>query len=147
MSQSHCQSWIGRAQFLVEGVIHEYDPDEPEYQEWTKVKHVSNERILATFDGCWQKRLYWKRVGDSVGLCERCLVCLTRMHTPIDQTHVDRLISFASCPKGGTPHWGPDAIRVQEALGECYECVPQSSIHSLCSLVTLFGPFFSSICR
>jgi len=59
------ESWIGRAQFLVEGVIHEYDPGDAEYQEWTKVKHVPKDRILATFDGCWQKRVCWKRVGDS----------------------------------------------------------------------------------
>jgi hypothetical protein len=62
------QSWIGRAQFLLEGVIHEYDPNDPQHQEWAKVKHVPKDRILATLDGCWQKRVYWKRVEDSVGL-------------------------------------------------------------------------------
>ena len=70
LTLSISQSWIGRAQFLVEGVIHEYDPDDPAHQEWTKVKHVPKDHILATLDGCWQKRVYWKRVGDSVGLRE-----------------------------------------------------------------------------
>ena len=55
------QSWLGKAQFLIEGVIHEYDPSDESYLEWTKIKHIPKEHVVATFDGCWQKRVYWKR--------------------------------------------------------------------------------------
>ncbi|KAF8317153.1 hypothetical protein DL93DRAFT_2125174 [Clavulina sp. PMI_390] len=59
------ESWIGRAQFLLEGAIFEYDPESEDHLEWTKVKHVPKERVVATFDGSWQKRVYWKRAGES----------------------------------------------------------------------------------
>ena len=60
------KSWIGRAQYLVEGVIHEYDPENDDYKQWTRVKHVPTALIIATFDGSWRTRIYWKRVGETV---------------------------------------------------------------------------------
>ncbi|PPQ74275.1 hypothetical protein CVT26_003899 [Gymnopilus dilepis] len=58
------ESWLGRAHFLVEGVIHTvYEHDELPWQEWTKVKHVPQNRIVAVFDGSWKGKIRWKRVG------------------------------------------------------------------------------------
>jgi len=58
------KSWLGRAHFLVEGVIHTvFDSDTTECSEWTKVKHVPQNRIVATFDGTWRGHIRWKRVG------------------------------------------------------------------------------------
>ncbi|KAH0834721.1 hypothetical protein J3R83DRAFT_10270 [Lanmaoa asiatica] len=54
------ESWLGRAHFLVEGVIHTYDEDATEHEEWTKVKHVPQSRIVAFFDGCWRNQIRWR---------------------------------------------------------------------------------------
>ncbi|KAI0634846.1 hypothetical protein C8Q77DRAFT_1104317 [Trametes polyzona] len=56
------QSWLGRAQFAVEGIIHTYDPKENVHEEWTRIKHVPHDRILAVFDGSWRSKIRWKRV-------------------------------------------------------------------------------------
>ena len=54
------ESWLGKAHFLVEGVIHTvHDGDEP----WTKVKAVPHNRIVAIFDGSWRGKIRWRRVG------------------------------------------------------------------------------------
>lgn len=58
------ESWLGRAHFLCEGVIHTYTPGETAYQDWTKVKHVPRSRVLATFDGSWKHLIKWKRIDD-----------------------------------------------------------------------------------
>ncbi|KAH7908645.1 hypothetical protein BJ138DRAFT_1174081 [Hygrophoropsis aurantiaca] len=57
------ESWLGRAHYLVEGVIHTFDEDETDYQEWTKVKHVPQSRVLAVFDGCWRNHIRWRRIA------------------------------------------------------------------------------------
>ena len=56
------ESWLGKAHFALEGVIHTYDPKEKEHEEWTRVKHVPKDRVLAVFDGSWRGRIRWKRV-------------------------------------------------------------------------------------
>lgn len=95
------ESWLGRPQFLVEGVIHTYDDDDysgaastsvsddsassrsaqsklkkpdmdkgiKEHNDWTKVKHVPKDRIVAQFEGCWKKSFRWRKVqnGEPVG--------------------------------------------------------------------------------
>ncbi|KAJ3502451.1 hypothetical protein NLJ89_g8884 [Agrocybe chaxingu] len=58
------ESWLGRAHFLLEGVIHTvFDSDANHCSEWTKVKHVPQNRVVAFFDGTWRGRIRWKRVG------------------------------------------------------------------------------------
>lgn len=57
------ESWLGKAHFLVEGVIHTYVPGRTEHQEWTRVKHVPQDRVLATLDGSWKHRIRWKRAN------------------------------------------------------------------------------------
>ncbi|KIJ63037.1 hypothetical protein HYDPIDRAFT_29732 [Hydnomerulius pinastri MD-312] len=55
------ESWLGRAHYLVEGVIHTYDEDSEEHEEWTKVKHVPQSRVVAVLDGCWRNHIRWRR--------------------------------------------------------------------------------------
>ncbi|KAJ6532767.1 hypothetical protein DFH09DRAFT_1182229 [Mycena vulgaris] len=50
------ESWLGRAHFLLEG-------GETQHNEWTKVKHVPQARVVAVFDGSWRNRIRWRRVG------------------------------------------------------------------------------------
>jgi len=57
------ESWLGKAHFLVEGVIHSYKSGETQHLEWTRVKHVPHHRVLATFDGSWKTRIRWKRAN------------------------------------------------------------------------------------
>ncbi|KAG1741546.1 uncharacterized protein EDB91DRAFT_1131081 [Suillus paluster] len=57
------ESWLGRAHFLVEGVIHTYDEESIEHDEWTKVKHVPTSRVVAVFDGCWRNQIRWRRTA------------------------------------------------------------------------------------
>ncbi|KAH7882303.1 hypothetical protein F5I97DRAFT_343960 [Phlebopus sp. FC_14] len=59
------ESWLGRAHFLVEGVIHTYDEGETVHLEWTKVKHVPQSRVLAVFDGCWRNHIRWRRTQSA----------------------------------------------------------------------------------
>jgi len=75
------QSWLGRAHFLVEGVIHMYDEDETEHEEWTKVRHVPQSRIVAFFDGCWRNHIRWRRnpSGSSVSVSSTA-----ELHTLVD---------------------------------------------------------------
>ncbi|KAJ7154660.1 hypothetical protein C8R46DRAFT_441148 [Mycena filopes] len=57
------ESWLGRAHFLMEGVIHLVVEGETQHNEWTKVKHVPQARVVAVFDGSWRSRIRWRRVG------------------------------------------------------------------------------------
>ena len=58
------ESWLGRAHFFLEGVIHTvFDSDANHCAEWTKVKHVPKDRVVAVFDGSWRGNIRWKRVG------------------------------------------------------------------------------------
>lgn len=95
----------------MEGVIHEYDPHDPEHQEWTKVKHVPKDLLLATFDGCWHKRVYWKRVTDpvrSMRMTPSTFSSLMRMH--VDQAYIDRSVSDSPCADGSPPYHGSGAV-------------------------------------
>ncbi|EJT99296.1 hypothetical protein DACRYDRAFT_23887 [Dacryopinax primogenitus] len=59
------EGWIGKPQRAVEGVIHTYDPDSVEQEEWRKVKHVPLDRHLARFEGAWDKKINWRRASES----------------------------------------------------------------------------------
>lgn len=47
----------------MEGVIHTVREGETEHEEWTKVKHVPTDRVVAVFDGSWRGHIRWRRVG------------------------------------------------------------------------------------
>lgn len=84
------ESWLGRAHFLVEGIIHEYTPGETEHLEWTRVKHVPRSRVIATLDGSWKHKVRWRRVGSKD---DATLIDVSTLHSipmavrPIDKQH------------------------------------------------------------
>jgi hypothetical protein len=58
------ESWLGKAHFLLEGVVHlVYESDGERCDEWTKVKHVPRDRVIACFEGSWRGGVKWRRVG------------------------------------------------------------------------------------
>ena len=55
------ESWIGKANFALDAVVHTYDLDDlDEVQSWTKVKHVPKERAVATLTGSWRHIVKYK---------------------------------------------------------------------------------------
>jgi hypothetical protein len=58
------QSWLGKAHFLVEGVIHTYTMGDTNHEAWVKVKHVPQSRIVAVFDGSWKHHIKWRKTGS-----------------------------------------------------------------------------------
>ena len=60
------ESWLGRAQFLVEGVVHSYPSGAAATTaaEWTRIKHVPRARVVATFRGSWHGVIKWKRPSE-----------------------------------------------------------------------------------
>ncbi|KDR68350.1 hypothetical protein GALMADRAFT_256976 [Galerina marginata CBS 339.88] len=80
------ESWLGRAHFLVEGIIHTvFEHDTNHCAEWTKVKHVPRDRIVAVFDGSWKGKVRWKRVGLG-------------SYPPVDHNGVTRSTSSSPSP-------------------------------------------------
>ncbi|KAG5645511.1 hypothetical protein DXG03_005921 [Asterophora parasitica] len=57
------ESWLGKAHFLLEGVIHTVHEGDTDHEAWTKVKHVPQSCIAAVFDGSWRGHIRWRRVG------------------------------------------------------------------------------------
>lgn len=57
------QSWLGKAHFLVEGVIHTYVEGDNEHEDWLKVKNVPKSRVVAVFEGSWRSVIRWRRVN------------------------------------------------------------------------------------
>lgn len=57
------ESWISKAKYALEGAIYAYGPnDDPE--EYTTVKQVPQDKVLATFEGCWKGKITYKKKGD-----------------------------------------------------------------------------------
>ncbi|KAJ7255359.1 hypothetical protein C8J57DRAFT_607567 [Mycena rebaudengoi] len=57
------ESWLGRAHFLLEGVIHTVVEGDTQHNDWVKAKQVPHARVVAVFDGSWRSRIRWRRVG------------------------------------------------------------------------------------
>ncbi|KAF8588211.1 hypothetical protein K439DRAFT_1385073 [Ramaria rubella] len=58
------ESWLGKPQFALEGVIHTYKEGETVHEPWTRVKHVPKDRIVAQLEGSWKHRIRWRRMGE-----------------------------------------------------------------------------------
>ncbi|SPO24490.1 related to OSH6 - member of an oxysterol-binding protein family [Ustilago trichophora] len=57
------ESWITKAKYALEGAIYAYGPnDDPE--EYTNVKQIPTDKVLATFEGCWKGKITYKKKGD-----------------------------------------------------------------------------------
>lgn len=37
---------------------------ETQHEQWTKVKHVPQSHVIATFDGSWRSHIRWRRLRD-----------------------------------------------------------------------------------
>ncbi|GHJ83931.1 hypothetical protein NliqN6_0333 [Naganishia liquefaciens] len=58
------EPWLGKPKFALEGVIFSYNPDKPEEEEWSKIKNVPADRILANLEGSWRKQIKYRRKGE-----------------------------------------------------------------------------------
>ena len=58
------ESWLGKTQNKVDGVIFTYDPANDDK---TRIKDISKDDILATVEGCWHDQIYYKLAGSKVG--------------------------------------------------------------------------------
>ncbi|EXJ95706.1 hypothetical protein A1O1_00829 [Capronia coronata CBS 617.96] len=61
------ESWFGKAQNRVHGVIFRYNPDDDKY---TRVKDVPDRDILAKIEGCWQDQIFYT-IPNSAAVKER----------------------------------------------------------------------------
>ena len=50
------ESWLGKIQNKVEGVIFKYDPSNDHKM---KMKDVPDKDVLARIEGCWHDKLYY----------------------------------------------------------------------------------------
>jgi len=71
------ESWLGKPQFAVEGVIHTYRLGETGHEAWTRVKHVPKDRVVAQLEGSWRQRMKWRRPGESEW---KTLIDLSTLH-------------------------------------------------------------------
>ena len=63
------ESWVGKSQNKVNGVIFTYDP---ENDNKTKIKEVPEKDILATLEGCWHEQVYYVLPGSKVSYRNCC---------------------------------------------------------------------------
>ncbi|KAG5652504.1 hypothetical protein H0H81_004817 [Sphagnurus paluster] len=91
------ESWLGRAHFLLEGVIHTVHSGDTEHEEWTKVKHVPQSRVVAVFDGSWRGHIRWRRVG--LGSYPRVTSSSSSSPVPSHETLPGTSISSATASK------------------------------------------------
>ena len=54
--------------FALEGVIHTYEEDKTEHEEWVKAKHVPADRIVTYFDGSWKGRIRYRLANGSTSI-------------------------------------------------------------------------------
>jgi len=50
------ESWFGKAQNKVNGIVYRYDPADDKY---TRIKDVPEKDVLLKLDGCWQEQIYY----------------------------------------------------------------------------------------
>ncbi|KAJ9120108.1 hypothetical protein QFC22_003006 [Naganishia vaughanmartiniae] len=58
------ESWLGKPKFALEGIVYNYNVDKPEEEEWSKIKHVPSDRVVANIEGSWRKQIKYKRKGE-----------------------------------------------------------------------------------
>lgn len=68
------ESWIGRAQYKVEGVIFRYDPNN---DTTARIKDVPEKNILARISGSWHGKIYFTPTGSKE---PRLLIDLTPLY-------------------------------------------------------------------
>ncbi len=56
------ESWLGRARFRLEGIIHLVNEGD-KVDGWKTAKDVPQSLVVAVFDGSWRGHIRWRRVG------------------------------------------------------------------------------------
>ena len=59
------ESWLGKTQNKVNGVVYTYDP---ENDNKTRVKDVPEKDVLARLEGCWHDQIFYTLQGSKVNL-------------------------------------------------------------------------------
>ncbi|KAK0449686.1 uncharacterized protein EV420DRAFT_1647021 [Desarmillaria tabescens] len=57
------ESWLGKARFRLEGIIHLVNEGD-KVDGWKTVKDVPQSLVVAVFDGSWRGHIRWRRVGS-----------------------------------------------------------------------------------
>ncbi|KAJ9092056.1 hypothetical protein QFC19_008830 [Naganishia cerealis] len=57
-------SWIGKPKFALEGVVFSYNPDKADEKDWSKIKQVPSDRVVANIEGSWRKQIKYRRKGE-----------------------------------------------------------------------------------
>ena len=65
------ESWLGKTQNKVHGVIYTYDPDNDNK---TRIKDVPEKDILGRLEGCWHDQVYYTLSGSRVTMISLCAV-------------------------------------------------------------------------
>lgn len=63
------QGWLSKPKFSLEGAIFKYDEQDEEPTEYTKIKQIPSDRLVATFEGSWKGDIRWFNPGDKVRMC------------------------------------------------------------------------------
>lgn len=58
------ESWLGKPRFALEGVI--YRSTEAEGAEYTKVKSVPGDKVVAHLEGNWMRQIRYRLKGEKV---------------------------------------------------------------------------------
>ncbi|KAF9005270.1 hypothetical protein BDZ89DRAFT_1169023 [Hymenopellis radicata] len=59
------ESWLGKARFRLEGIIHlVHEADTAKAEGWKSIKDVPHSLVVAEFDGSWRGAIRWRRVGS-----------------------------------------------------------------------------------
>lgn len=83
------ESWIGRPKFLLEGVIYLYTPGE-ESENWSRIKQVPLDKVVANIEGVWRKQIKWRRKGEKewrILIDLDALDLVPKQVRPIDDQH------------------------------------------------------------
>ncbi len=57
------ESWLGKTQNRVNGIVFQYDP---ENDSKTRIKDVSEKDVLARIEGCWHEQVFYTLAGSKV---------------------------------------------------------------------------------
>ena len=59
------QSWIGRPK-IPPRRRHTLDTPDDESENWSKIKQVPLDKVVANIEGIWRKQIRWRRKGEKV---------------------------------------------------------------------------------
>jgi hypothetical protein len=72
------QSWLGKARYLVDGVVYEYD-EGSDGENYTKAKQVPEDRVVARISGSWRGKLTYTLARGDDTVRNRTVPCSNRI--------------------------------------------------------------------